>query len=145
MWRFSCRCFDELDWIREARKLRSVKSKIPFNIRFWFLKTTLHIWSPWHAMHFLNRDRKLTVTAQLHTALSRRYCTLVTLEFWLSSRSFLALYAPIALLQGKIVWYSLNGRLCVPQNQPVWTVGIDVCKSYQYEVKRIVIWCCVSI
>jgi len=32
-------------------------------------------------MHFLNRDRKLTITAQRHTALSRRCCTLVTFEF----------------------------------------------------------------
>jgi hypothetical protein len=110
-WRYSDHRFGESGWIWETqnteqylrntehwavsekhRTLSSIASQMPFNICCLIFKIILLKWSPWHAIHFSNRDRKLTITAQRHTTCFRRCSTLITFGFWKSSHSFVARY-----------------------------------------------------
>jgi hypothetical protein len=53
-----------MNWVeyKKHKKLRSISSKMSFKFAFYFLKITSLNWSPRHAIHYCNRDRKLTIT-----------------------------------------------------------------------------------
>jgi len=61
---------------------QSIGSEMSFNICFYFLRITYLNWSPWHAVHSCNCNRKWTKTAQRH---DQRCNVVVTVELCTSA------------------------------------------------------------
>lgn len=58
-----CICFDDLDGTQGTNKLRSVGSKMTFNVYVYSYKKYI-FWSPCRAVHSCNCDKQLTITLQ---------------------------------------------------------------------------------